>query len=97
RHKLSARILRRQVETKNDSMHDAALSQIATGRSDGWKNTKRTSLLASTLSVDHKVHDISADHKTADNHLKIVLEDIDHCKKEYQARIIAWVLDAGGD
>ncbi|KAF8593718.1 hypothetical protein BDV93DRAFT_460449 [Ceratobasidium sp. AG-I] len=102
RHKLSGPILQRQVNAANDSMHDAIKGRIATGMSDGWKNIRRTSLLASMLSVDYKsytvkVHDITAERKTADNHLKIVLEDIDHCEKEYDIRIIVWVSDAGGD
>ncbi|CAE6478675.1 unnamed protein product [Rhizoctonia solani] len=54
------------------------------------------------LSVDYKtytvkVHDLSAEPKTADNHLSRVLADIDFAEKEHGVRVIAWVSDAGGD
>ncbi|QRW24098.1 hypothetical protein RhiXN_07110 [Rhizoctonia solani] len=70
--------------------------------SDGWKNIKRNALIASMLSVDYKtytvqVHNLSAQHKTANNHLKLVLNDIDSAEKEHNVRIIAWVSDAGGN
>ncbi|QRW18642.1 hypothetical protein RhiXN_00048 [Rhizoctonia solani] len=78
------------------------LCRLATGMSDGWKNVRRNALIASMLSVDYKtytvcVHDLSAQHKTAENHLKLVLSDIDKTKKEHNVRVIAWVSDAGGD
>lgn len=44
-----------------------------------------------------RVHDLSAQHKTAENHLKLVLSDIDKTEKEHNVRVIAWVSDAGGD
>ena len=44
-----------------------------------------------------KVHDLSAEPKTADNHLSQVLSDIDYAEKEHKVRVIAWVSDAGGD
>ncbi|KAF8593547.1 hypothetical protein BDV93DRAFT_584914, partial [Ceratobasidium sp. AG-I] len=102
RHKLSGSVLKDEVEAANVAMREAVKGRIATGMSDGWKNIRRTSLLASMLSVNYKsytikVHDISAQRKTADNHLNIVLNDIDHSEKEHGVRIIAWVSDAGGD
>ncbi|KAF8671798.1 hypothetical protein RHS04_08128 [Rhizoctonia solani] len=83
-------------------MHEAILGWLATGMSDGWKNIKQNALIASMLSVDYKtytvqVHNLSAQHKTANNHLKLVLNDIDSAEKEHNVRIIAWVSDAGGD
>lgn len=58
RHKLSGPVLRGEVETANALMHNAVKGRIATGMSDGWKNIRRTSLLASMLSVDYKVSKI---------------------------------------
>jgi hypothetical protein len=55
RHKLSGSVLKGEVETANVLMHEAVKGRIATGMSDGWKNIRRTSLLASMLSVDYKV------------------------------------------
>ncbi|CAE6454793.1 unnamed protein product [Rhizoctonia solani] len=102
RHKLSGPILRTQLEAANASMHNAISGRLATGMSDGWKNVRRNALIASILSVDYKtytvrVHDLSAQHKTAENHLKLVLSDIDKTEKEHNVRVIAWVSDAGGD
>jgi hypothetical protein len=54
RHKLSGSVLKGELETANAAMHETIKGQIATGMSDGWKNIKRTSLLASMLSVDYK-------------------------------------------
>ncbi|EUC55842.1 DUF659 family protein, partial [Rhizoctonia solani AG-3 Rhs1AP] len=102
RHKLSGPILQSELEAANASMRDAISGRVATGMSDGWKNIKRNSLIASMLSVDYttytvKVHDVSTEHKTADNHLRLVLDDIDYAEKEHNTRVIAWVSDAGGD
>ncbi|CUA69542.1 hypothetical protein RSOLAG22IIIB_08550 [Rhizoctonia solani] len=77
-------------------------TRLTVGMSNGWKNIKRNSLLASLLSVHYKtytvnVHDLSKERKTAANHLNLVLSDIDYMEKEYKVRIIAWVSDAGGD
>lgn len=55
RHKLSGPILRSEVEASNSAMHDDIKGRIAIGMSDGWKNIKRDSLLATMLSVDYKV------------------------------------------
>ncbi|KDN35726.1 hypothetical protein RSAG8_11349, partial [Rhizoctonia solani AG-8 WAC10335] len=102
RHKLSGPILQRELEAANASMRNAISGRVATGMSDGWKNIRRNSLIASMLSVDYttytvKVHDVSAEHKTAENHLNIVLNDIDYAEKEHNIKVIAWVSDAGGD
>ncbi|KAF8595789.1 hypothetical protein BDV93DRAFT_416285, partial [Ceratobasidium sp. AG-I] len=101
RHKLSGAVLEGEVETANTLMREAVKGRIATGMSDGWKNIRRTSLLASMLSVDYKasinLHNISAKRKTADNHLSIVLNDIDQSEQEHGVCIIAWVSDVGGD
>ncbi|CAE6506976.1 unnamed protein product [Rhizoctonia solani] len=83
-------------------MFEAIQNQVATGMSDGWKNIKKSSLLASLLSVNYTtytvhVHDISAEQKTAENYLELVLKDIDYAEQEYKVRVIAWVSDAGGD
>ncbi|KAG8786751.1 hypothetical protein FRC12_016282 [Ceratobasidium sp. 428] len=100
RHKLSGAVLRQEVELANASMRSAVSGRIATGMSDGWKNIKRNYLLASMLSVDFKtytvkVHDMSAQRKTAETHLNAVLSDIQHAEKEFGVRVIAWVSDAG--
>ena len=55
RHKLSGPVLRSKVETANVLMREAVKGQTTTGMSDGWKNIRRTSLLASMLSVNYKV------------------------------------------
>ncbi|QRW23050.1 hypothetical protein RhiXN_08086 [Rhizoctonia solani] len=70
--------------------------------SDGWKNVRHNVLIASMLSLDYKtytvcVHNLSAQHKTAKNHLKLVLSDIYKTKKEHNVCVIAWVSDAGGN
>ncbi|KDN33692.1 hypothetical protein RSAG8_13216, partial [Rhizoctonia solani AG-8 WAC10335] len=88
RHKLSGPILQREVESAREAMHKAVNGQIAIGMSDGWKNIRRNSLLASLLSVNYttytvNVHDLSAERKTAENHLKVVLSDIDDVEKRY--------------
>ncbi|KAG8683728.1 hypothetical protein FRC11_013152, partial [Ceratobasidium sp. 423] len=49
------------------------------------------------LSVDYttytvKVHDVSAEHKTANHHLSLVLSNIDYAEKEHKICVIAWVL-----
>jgi hypothetical protein len=44
-----------------------------------------------------KVHNMSAQCKTAENHLNAVLSDIDKVEKDYGVHVIAWVSDAGGD
>ncbi|KAF8755047.1 hypothetical protein RHS01_05511 [Rhizoctonia solani] len=95
-------ILWTQLEAANTLMHNAISGRLATGMSDGWKNVRRNALIASMLSVDYKtytvcVHNLSAQHKTAKNHLKLVLSDIDKTKKEHNVRVIAWVSDAGGN
>ncbi|KAG8791459.1 hypothetical protein FRC12_009168 [Ceratobasidium sp. 428] len=102
RHKLSGPILQRELESANSSMKHSIGGRLATGMSDGWKNINRSSLIASMLSVGYvtytvKVHDVSAEHKTADHHLSLVLSNIEHAEKEHNVRIIAWVSDAGGD
>jgi hypothetical protein len=55
RHKLSGLILQNEVRSTNASMSTAIKGRVATGMSDGWKNIKRDSLIASMLSVDYKV------------------------------------------
>ncbi|KDN49419.1 hypothetical protein RSAG8_02121, partial [Rhizoctonia solani AG-8 WAC10335] len=102
RHKLSGPILQHEVGSAREAMRKAVDGQIAIGMSDGWKNIRRNSLLASLLSVNYttytvNVHDLSTERKTAENHLKVVLSDIDDVEKRYNVRVIAWVSDAGGD
>lgn len=55
RHKLSGPILQRQVESAREAMRKDIEGQIAIGMSDGWKNIRRNSLLASLLSVNYTV------------------------------------------
>lgn len=55
RHKLSGSILRSELAAANSSMRNAISGRLATGMSDGWKNIKRNSLIASMLSVDYTV------------------------------------------
>ncbi|CUA68261.1 Zinc finger BED domain-containing protein 4 [Homo sapiens] [Rhizoctonia solani] len=102
RHKLLGSILQHEVESAREAMRMAVDGKTATGMSDGWKNIRRNALLALLLSVDYttytlNVHDLSAERKTADNHLKVVLSNIDEAEKKYNIRIIAWVSDAGGE
>ncbi|KAH7305757.1 hypothetical protein B0J17DRAFT_719574 [Rhizoctonia solani] len=52
-HKLSGSILQRELESANSSMQNSISGWLATGMSDGWKNIKRNSLIASMLSVDY--------------------------------------------
>ncbi|KAH7332931.1 hypothetical protein B0J17DRAFT_579003, partial [Rhizoctonia solani] len=101
-HKLSGLILQTELDAANSAMLKMISGWLATGITDGWKNIKCNSLIASMLSVKFtiytvKAHEISAEHKTANNHLSLVLGDIDHTEKEFQVKVIAWVLDVGGD
>ncbi|KAF8596027.1 hypothetical protein BDV93DRAFT_420187, partial [Ceratobasidium sp. AG-I] len=99
----SGEVHKGEGETANTLMREAVKGRVATGMNNGWKNIRRTLLLASMLSVDYKVnlYGQSAQYlsktQTADNHLSIVLDDIDHSVREHGVRIIAWVSDAGGD
>ncbi|KAG9076719.1 hypothetical protein FRC06_009350, partial [Ceratobasidium sp. 370] len=100
RRKLSGPILEQELANAEASMRELVRGHIATGMSDGWKNIKRNSLLASMLSVDYttyavRVHDLSARRKTAKTHLEAVLADIERAEKEFGVSVIAWVSDAG--
>ncbi|KAG8707863.1 hypothetical protein FRC11_007073, partial [Ceratobasidium sp. 423] len=102
RQKLSSSLLRKELDAANSLMHNAISGRLATGMSCGWKNTKYNSLMASMLSVDYKtytvkVHDVSAEHKTIDDHLSLVLGDIDYAERTHKAQVIAWVSDASSD
>ncbi|KAH8981951.1 ribonuclease H-like domain-containing protein, partial [Lactarius hatsudake] len=96
------RFLDKEVERVEDHLRSKLDGKIATGQCDGWKNIAKASIVASMVTVDYepfliRTHDISADRKTGDNLLKLVLDDILYVNSKYGVVIIAWVTDDGGD
>ncbi|KAI9437199.1 hypothetical protein H4582DRAFT_1793114, partial [Lactarius indigo] len=102
RRALSGRFLDKEVERVENHLKSKLDGKIATGQCDGWKNIAKASVVASMVTVDYepfliRTHDISANRKTGDNLLKLVLDDILYVKNKYGVVIIAWVTDDGGD
>ncbi|KAH9001857.1 hypothetical protein EDB86DRAFT_2769004, partial [Lactarius hatsudake] len=90
---LSGRFLDKEVERVEDHLRSKLDGKIATGQCDGWKNIAKASIVASMVTVDYepfliRTHDISADRKTGDNLLKLVLDDILYVNSKYGVVII---------
>jgi hypothetical protein len=67
------------------------------------KYVSSTIVACSFLVSHHKqtylssVHDVSAECKTADNLLKLMLQEKKKIEDELKLRLVGWVLDAGSD
>ncbi|KAH9954167.1 ribonuclease H-like domain-containing protein [Lactifluus volemus] len=83
-------------------MRDKLNGKLATGQCDGWKNAAKASVVAMMVTVDSKphlikMHDVSAEAKTGENLLKLMLEDITYVQVAFGLLLIAFCCDDGGD
>ncbi|KAM6497447.1 hypothetical protein JOM56_007920 [Amanita muscaria] len=74
----------------------------ATFQTDGWKNKVKQAIVATMVSVDFepylmRTHDVSAQPKTGEALLQLVVEDIKWSEEMYGLTIIAACSDDGGD
>ncbi|KAH9954013.1 ribonuclease H-like domain-containing protein [Lactifluus volemus] len=102
RRTLSGPILDRQSQRVEIQMRDKLNGKLATGQCDGWKNAAKASVVAMMVTVDSephliKTHDVSAEAKTGENLLKLMLEDITYAQVAFGLLLIAFCCDDGGD
>ncbi|THH15178.1 hypothetical protein EUX98_g9503 [Antrodiella citrinella] len=99
---LSGPVLDQQAKEVEQRMKSRLSGKLGTGQCDGWKNVARTSVVSSLITVDYEpylidTHDVSAERKTADNLLNIVIMNIMYAMMTLEVTVIAWCSDAGGD
>ncbi|KAG8680638.1 hypothetical protein FRC11_002196, partial [Ceratobasidium sp. 423] len=87
-HALGGRLLESEVMNVETELKNHVQAGLATGMCDGWKNVSKTLLVASMAMVDYQahithIHDVSADRKTADNLLQIILGEIEYMENNY--------------
>ncbi|KAF5374107.1 hypothetical protein D9615_008815 [Tricholomella constricta] len=102
RKELSDRVLNEEADKVIREMLPQVKNGYGTGQCDGWKNIAKTSLIASTMNVEYKpyllnVADISALHKTAENLLEIVLQEIKYATEILKIIVVTWCTDASGE
>ncbi|KIK74275.1 hypothetical protein PAXRUDRAFT_836014 [Paxillus rubicundulus Ve08.2h10] len=99
---LSGRILDEEAAKVVEGMKSKVKDRFATGQCNGWKNIVKSSIVASTINVEHvpyllNTFDISGKPKTAENLLEIVSSEIKYSMDVLRVKIVAWLSDAGGD
>ncbi|KIN99447.1 hypothetical protein M404DRAFT_155309 [Pisolithus tinctorius Marx 270] len=99
---LSGRILDKEATKVVKKMKTAVHGKFATGQCNGWKNVNKASIIASTINVEYSPYllnttDISAQPKTAEWLLEIVMAEIAYATNTLNVRLIAWCSDAGRD
>ncbi|KAH6908403.1 hypothetical protein BKA70DRAFT_1103618 [Coprinopsis sp. MPI-PUGE-AT-0042] len=102
RKQISGRVLDGEADRVVEAMKAKVNGRYATGQCDGWKNIAKTSLVASMINVEYTPHllgvaDISAQSKTAENLLEIVLKEIKYCREILMVKLVAWCTDASGE
>ncbi|KAI9507558.1 hypothetical protein F5148DRAFT_964986, partial [Russula earlei] len=75
--------------------------KLAMGQCDGWKNTAKRSVVASVVTVASQayllqMHNVSAEAKSREELLKLVLSDISYVETVLLI-IIRWCTDDGSD
>ncbi|KAF9507556.1 hypothetical protein BS47DRAFT_1260095, partial [Hydnum rufescens UP504] len=93
---LSGPLLNEEHETTQQSLYKFQKGHFATGQCDGWKDISKNHLIAFLIRVTH-VQDVSAEAKTADNLLQLILNEKDYIEGMLGMKLIGWVSDAGGD
>ncbi|KIL60077.1 hypothetical protein M378DRAFT_14359 [Amanita muscaria Koide BX008] len=102
RRTLSGPILDREAGKVEDKLKLKLKGQKATFQTDGWKNKVKQAIVAMMVSVDFepylmRTHDVSAQPKTGEALLQLVVEDIKWSEEMYGLTIIAACSDDGGD
>ncbi|KAF5368688.1 hypothetical protein D9615_010307 [Tricholomella constricta] len=102
RKELSDRVLNEEADKVIREMLPQVKNGYGTGQCDGWKNIAKTSLIASTMNVEYKpyllnVADISALHKTAENLLENILQEIKYATEILKIIVVAWCTDASAE
>lgn len=75
----------------------AATMIVVNGKVSHLSRSDKTLVLTLGQAYPVGIHNTSDQAKTADNHLKLVEEDIERAESEWGVTIIAWCSDAGGD
>ncbi|KIK82178.1 hypothetical protein PAXRUDRAFT_154379 [Paxillus rubicundulus Ve08.2h10] len=99
---LSGRILNEEAEKVIEGMKPKVNNRFVTGQCDGWKNIVKSSIITSTINVEHIPYllntcNISDKPKMAKNLLEIVLGEIKYATEVLKVKIVAWCTDVGGD
>ncbi|THU83160.1 hypothetical protein K435DRAFT_571524, partial [Dendrothele bispora CBS 962.96] len=95
-------ILDDQAEKAYNNMRMETDGLYGTGQCDGWKNVKKNSVVASMVNVEYNprllgVEDISAERKTADNLIKIVINEMNRIRDIFNVILVAWCTDASSE
>ncbi|KAF8502347.1 hypothetical protein F5888DRAFT_1588407, partial [Russula emetica] len=99
---LSGRLLDKEAMEAESRIKKRMVGKVATGQCDGWKNVARASVVATMVTVEGeaylmRTHNTSAEQKSEEYLLGLVLDDIQFIQTKYGAIIIAWCTDDGGD
>ncbi|KAJ3519444.1 hypothetical protein NMY22_g13201 [Coprinellus aureogranulatus] len=99
---LSGSVLDGEARRVVDKMMERVEGWYGTGQCDGWKNILKTSLVASMVNVEYTLYllgcaDISAEAKTAENLLAIVVKEITYILTTLKVVLVAWCTDASGE
>ncbi|KAF9520118.1 hypothetical protein BS47DRAFT_1287440, partial [Hydnum rufescens UP504] len=99
---LSGPLLDEEHETTQQSLYEFQKGHFATGQCDGWKDISKNHLIAFLVTAANQicithVRDVSAEAKTANNLLQLILNEKDYIEGMLGMKLIGWVSDAGGD
>ncbi|KAI9450427.1 hypothetical protein BJY52DRAFT_1100490, partial [Lactarius psammicola] len=98
RHTLSGPILDREAGKVEEKLKLRFKGRKATFQTDGWKNKARQAIIATMVSPYlMRTHDVSAQPKTGEALLQLVIEDIKWSEEMYGLTIIGVCSDDGGD
>ncbi|KAF8270666.1 ribonuclease H-like domain-containing protein [Lactarius quietus] len=102
RRTLSGPILDCEAGKVEDRLKLRLKGRKATFQTDGWKNKAKQAIVATMVSVDFEpylmqTHDVSAQPKTGEALLQLVIEDIKWSEETYGLTVIAACSDDGGD
>ncbi|KIK75535.1 hypothetical protein PAXRUDRAFT_172563 [Paxillus rubicundulus Ve08.2h10] len=91
---LSCRILDEEAEKVIEGMKLKVKNRFVMGQCDGWKNIVKSSIVASTINVEHVPYllntcDISDKPKMAENLLESVLGEIKYTTEVLKVKIVA--------
>ncbi|KAJ7049147.1 ribonuclease H-like domain-containing protein [Mycena amicta] len=102
RRTLSGRVLDSLHVKVEDRIKEAVNKKLGMGQCDGWKSSARSSIILSSVTVEVELytlgaHNVSAQSKTADNLLELMLADMERAESEFGITFVGFCTDDGGD
>ncbi|KAI0026736.1 hypothetical protein K488DRAFT_64797, partial [Vararia minispora EC-137] len=103
RRDVAGRLLNQAVEGVHVDIRDAVKGKLATGQNDGWKNIRKSHLVALMFTVLRMPYltdtrNLSGQRKTGDNLFRIIEQQIRELEgPRYGVEVIGWITDDGPD